>query len=199
MQDPWLGEIALVAFNFAPQGWAFCNGQLMSINQNTALFSLLGTTYGGDGQTTFALPNLQSRVPLHFGQGTGLSILRAWRRRGCRERDLADDTNSGAHARLLTPGEHRGRECHLPCRRVLGFIGYRGYHLPEGGVQHSDGPPDHRQYRRRHGPRKPPTFPGAQLHHRPARAFSPVGAESHPVMAPQITSRRNHQTNRSFE
>jgi microcystin-dependent protein len=73
MQDPWLGEIALVAFNFAPQGWALCNGQLLSISQNTALFSLLGTTYGGDGQTTFALPNLQSRVPLHFGQGTGLS------------------------------------------------------------------------------------------------------------------------------
>jgi microcystin-dependent protein len=73
MQDPWLGEIALVAFNFAPQGWAFCNGQLLSIAQNTALFSLLGTTYGGDGVSTFALPNLQSRVPLHFGQGPGLS------------------------------------------------------------------------------------------------------------------------------
>jgi microcystin-dependent protein len=73
MQDPWLGEIALVAFNFAPQGWAFCNGQLLSIAQNTALFSLLGTTYGGDGQTTFALPDLRSRVPLCFGQGNGLS------------------------------------------------------------------------------------------------------------------------------
>ena len=73
MQDPWLGEIALVAFGFAPTGWAFCNGQLLSISQNTALFSLLGTTYGGDGVSNFALPNLQSRVPLHFGQGTGLS------------------------------------------------------------------------------------------------------------------------------
>jgi microcystin-dependent protein len=73
MQDPWIGEIALVAFNFAPQGWAMCNGQLLSIQQNTALFSLLGTTYGGDGVNTFGLPNLQSRVPLHFGQGTGLS------------------------------------------------------------------------------------------------------------------------------
>jgi len=73
MQDPWIGEIALVAFNFAPQGWAMCNGQLLSINQNTALFSLLGTTYGGDGVNNFALPNLQSRVPLHFGQGSGLS------------------------------------------------------------------------------------------------------------------------------
>jgi microcystin-dependent protein len=73
MQDPWLGEIALVAFNFAPVGWAFCNGQIMSIQQNTALFSLLGTTYGGDGVRTFALPDLRSRVPLSFGQGTGLT------------------------------------------------------------------------------------------------------------------------------
>jgi len=71
--NPFLGEIQLVAFNFAPQGWAFCNGQLLSISQNTALFSLLGTTYGGDGVTTFALPNLQGRVPLHFGAGQGLS------------------------------------------------------------------------------------------------------------------------------
>lgn len=73
MSEPFLGMIAIFGFNFAPRGWAFCNGQLMSIAQNTALFSLLGTTYGGDGQVTFALPNLQSRVPLHFGQGPGLS------------------------------------------------------------------------------------------------------------------------------
>jgi microcystin-dependent protein len=73
VDTPWIGEIALVAFNFAPVGWAMCNGQILQISQNTALFSLLGTTYGGDGIRTFALPNLQSRVPLHFGQGTGLS------------------------------------------------------------------------------------------------------------------------------
>jgi microcystin-dependent protein len=73
MQDPWLGEIALVAFNFAPPGWAFCNGQILSVAQNTALFSLLGPTYGGDGVNTFALPDLRSRVPLCFGQATGLS------------------------------------------------------------------------------------------------------------------------------
>ncbi|HEY4358052.1 MAG TPA: tail fiber protein [Acidobacteriaceae bacterium] len=73
MSDQYLGEIRMVGFNFAPQGWAFCNGQIMSIQQNTALFSLLGTTYGGNGQTTFALPNLQSRVPIHWGQGPGLS------------------------------------------------------------------------------------------------------------------------------
>lgn len=73
MSEPFLGEIRMAGFNFAPQGWAFCNGQILSISQNTALFSLLGTTYGGNGQTTFALPNLQSRVPMHFGQGPGLS------------------------------------------------------------------------------------------------------------------------------
>jgi microcystin-dependent protein len=70
--DPFLGEIRMVGFNFNPRDWAFCNGQLMSISQNSALFSLLGTTYGGDGQTTFALPDLRSRTPVHFGQGPGL-------------------------------------------------------------------------------------------------------------------------------
>src|SRR5688572_2478542 len=73
MSDPFIGQIILVGFNFAPRGYAMCNGQILSIAQNTALFSLLGTTYGGNGQTTFALPNLQSRVPVHFGQGPGLS------------------------------------------------------------------------------------------------------------------------------
>jgi microcystin-dependent protein len=73
MSEPFLGQIAIYGFNFAPRGWAFCNGQILPIAQNTALFSLLGTTYGGNGQTTFALPNLQSRVPIQFGQGPGLS------------------------------------------------------------------------------------------------------------------------------
>ncbi|QYG91873.1 phage tail protein [Iamia sp. SCSIO 61187] len=73
MSEPFLGEIKMVGFNFAPRGYALCNGQLLSIAQNSALFALLGTTYGGNGQTTFALPNLQSRVPMHFGQGPGLS------------------------------------------------------------------------------------------------------------------------------
>ena len=70
---PFIGEIDMFAGNFAPRGWAFCNGQLLPISGNEALFSLIGTTYGGDGQNTFALPNLQSRVPLHQGQGSGLS------------------------------------------------------------------------------------------------------------------------------
>ena len=73
MSDNFIGEIREFGFNFAPYGWALCNGQLLSISQNTALFSLIGTYYGGDGISTFALPNLQSRVPIHQGQGVGLS------------------------------------------------------------------------------------------------------------------------------
>ncbi len=69
MSTPFLGEIKIVSFNFPPKGWAFCNGQLLPISQNQALFSLIGTTYGGDGQTTFALPDLRGRVPFHFGNG----------------------------------------------------------------------------------------------------------------------------------
>lgn len=71
--EPFLGQILMVGFNFAPVGWALCNGQTLSIAQNTALFSLLGTQYGGDGRTTFALPNLQGRVAIHQGNGAGLS------------------------------------------------------------------------------------------------------------------------------
>jgi microcystin-dependent protein len=69
VSTPFLGQIIPVAFNFAPKGWAFCSGQILPINQNQALFSLLGTTYGGNGQTTFQLPNLQSRVAMHAGNG----------------------------------------------------------------------------------------------------------------------------------
>ena len=69
MAEPFLSEIRIFSFNFPPKGWAFCNGQFMPINQNQALFSLLGTTYGGNGQTTFALPNLQGRLPVHMGNG----------------------------------------------------------------------------------------------------------------------------------
>src|SRR6201989_3127863 len=72
--DPFVAEIRIFPFNFAPRGWAFCNGQLLPISQNTALFSLLGTTYGGDGKSNFALPDLQGRAPMHPGQGPGLSL-----------------------------------------------------------------------------------------------------------------------------
>jgi microcystin-dependent protein len=74
MSNPFVAEIRIFAGNFAPTGWALCNGQLMPISQNTALFSLLGTTYGGDGKSNFALPNLQGSAPLQAGQGPGLSL-----------------------------------------------------------------------------------------------------------------------------
>jgi len=73
MSDAYIAEIRIFGFNFAPKSWANCSGQLVSIAQNTALFSLLGTTYGGNGQTTFALPDLRGRAPIHWGQGAGLS------------------------------------------------------------------------------------------------------------------------------
>jgi microcystin-dependent protein len=72
--DPFVAEIRIFPFNFAPKGWAFCDGQLLPISQNTALFSLLGTTYGGDGKSTFALPDMQGNAPMHPGQGPGLSL-----------------------------------------------------------------------------------------------------------------------------
>ena len=95
MSDQFVAEIRLFAGNFAPTGWAFCNGQLLPISQNTALFSLLGTTYGGDGRSTFALPDLQDRVPIHTGSsqpGPGLSV-----------RDLGEQ--GGASTVTLLPSE----------------------------------------------------------------------------------------------
>lgn len=92
MADPFVAEIRIFPFNFAPTGWAFCNGQLISISQNTALFALLGTVYGGDGKSTFALPDLEGRAPMHPGQGQGLSL-----------RDLGE--TSGAEAITLLQSE----------------------------------------------------------------------------------------------
>lgn len=76
MSEPFVAEIRIFAGNFAPRGWAFCNGQLLPVSQNTALFSLIGTTYGGDGRTTTALPNLEGRAPMHPGRGPGLTARR---------------------------------------------------------------------------------------------------------------------------
>ncbi len=73
MSEPFIAEVRIFAGNFAPRGWAFCNGQLLQIAQNTALFSLLGTTYGGDGRTTFGLPNLEGKAPMHPGNGPGMT------------------------------------------------------------------------------------------------------------------------------
>lgn len=91
MASPFVAEIRIFAGNFAPKGWAFCNGQILPISQNTALFSLLGTTYGGDGKSNFALPNLQGSAPMHQGQGPGLTL-----------RDLGEAAGSDTVTLLLT-------------------------------------------------------------------------------------------------
>ncbi|GAB4308503.1 MAG: tail fiber protein [Phototrophicales bacterium] len=82
MSEPFIAEIRMFAGNFAPRGWAFCDGQLLAVSQNDALFSLLGTIYGGDGRTTFGLPDLRGRIPIHAGQGTGLSPRRLGQKGG---------------------------------------------------------------------------------------------------------------------
>lgn len=82
MSEPFIGEIKMVGFTFAPRGWTFCNGQLLQIAQNAALFSILGTTYGGDGRTTFAVPDLRGRSPMHPGNGPGLTQRRLGERTG---------------------------------------------------------------------------------------------------------------------
>ena len=101
MANPFVAEIRIFAGNFAPKGWALCNGQLMSISQNTALFSLLGTFYGGDGKTTFALPNLQGSVPIQQGQGAGLSQYFLGETSGSQTVTLLD-TEMPAHTHTIT-------------------------------------------------------------------------------------------------
>ncbi len=104
MSDPFIGEIRMVGFNFAPVGWALCQGQLLSIAQNTALFSLLGTTYGGDGQTTFGLPDLQGRSPVGTGAGPGLAPINPGDRGGQESVTLNVD-NMPAHMHAVpSPG-----------------------------------------------------------------------------------------------
>ena len=85
MSEPFVGEIRMFAGNFAPRGWAFCEGQLLAVSQNDALFSLLGTIYGGDGRTTFGLPELRGRIPIHAGTGAGLSPRRLGAKAGAEE------------------------------------------------------------------------------------------------------------------
>ena len=98
--EPFLGQIQYFGFNFNPRGWALCNGQLLDIAQNSALFSLLGTTYGGDGRTTFQLPDMRGRVPLHFGQGAGLTN-RVIGSRGGAEQVVLNTTQIPAHNHAL--------------------------------------------------------------------------------------------------
>ena len=103
MSNQYLGEIRLVAFTFAPKGWALCNGQLLPINQNQALFSILGTTYGGDGRVNFALPDLQGRIAVGMGQGNGLQNYTLGQSSGAQTATLTVNTMP-AHTHALGPG-----------------------------------------------------------------------------------------------
>src|SRR5436189_5471210 len=109
MADPFVAEIRIFPFNFAPKGWAFCDGQLLPLSQNTALFSLLGTTYGGDGKSNFALPNLQGNAPMHPGQGPGLSLHDLGETGGSETVSLLQ-TEMPAHAHTLNASTQPGED-----------------------------------------------------------------------------------------
>src|SRR5580704_18001735 len=102
MAQPFLGQMMMFCGNFPPRGFALCNGQLMQIAQNTALFSLLGTLYGGDGKTTFALPNLQGSVPVHMGQGPGLSVYSIGQSGGTQNVTLNNAAEMPAHSHVFS-------------------------------------------------------------------------------------------------
>jgi microcystin-dependent protein len=109
MSDPFVGEIRIFGFNFAPVGWALCAGQLLAISQNAALFSILGTTYGGDGRSTFALPNFEGNVPVGFGQGSGLTEYSLGETGGSQSVTLLD-TENPAHNHLLAATDVAGSQ-----------------------------------------------------------------------------------------
>jgi len=123
MSDPFLSEIRLFSFNFPPKGWALCNGQLLPINQNQALFSLLGTTYGGNGQTTFALPDLRGRVPIHQGNGFTLG------QRGGEEAHTLTVSELPTHTHTLNASTTAANGIDNPTGRVLGGANDL-YHTP---------------------------------------------------------------------
>jgi microcystin-dependent protein len=127
MSEPFLGEIRIVTFNFAPTGWAFCDGQLMSIAQNEELFNLIGTLYGGDGKSTFALPNLQGRVAIHQGTGTGLS-------------DYSLGEFAGAETIALTTAQIPRHNHPLHATTTAHTSGVPTAHVLAGGGAYNNGP-----------------------------------------------------------
>ena len=105
MAEPFVGEITMFAGNFAPRGWAFCDGQLLAVSQNDALFSLFGTIYGGDGRTTFGLPDLRGRIPIHAGSGPGLSLRRLGAKAGTEKETITvNQLPSHTHPLQATDG-----------------------------------------------------------------------------------------------
>jgi microcystin-dependent protein len=124
MSEPFVAEIKIFAGNFAPRGYAFCNGQLLPIAQNTALFSLIGTTYGGDGRTTTALPDLQGRAPMHPGRGPGLSSYRLGQKSGVETVTLT--TNEMAAHNHTAQGANQAADSNSPAGAAVAVGGGRG-------------------------------------------------------------------------
>jgi len=131
MSEPFVGEIRMFAGNFAPQGWAFCDGQLLAVSQNDALFSLLGTIYGGDGRTTFGLPDLRGRIPIHAGSGPGLSQRRLGAKAGAEKVTLTvNQLPSHTHREQATASNATGRN---PVGNALGNAGFADVYTDDLG------------------------------------------------------------------
>ncbi|SRR5712691_9409117 len=124
MAEPFLSEIRIFSFGFAPKGWALCNGQLLPINQNQALFSLLGTTYGGDGRVNFGLPNLISRTPIHMGQGHTLG------ERGGEQAHTLSISEVPTHTHVLKGTSNTGAAA-IPASNLLAKSNNQPYHAPD--------------------------------------------------------------------
>ncbi len=129
MSEPFIAEVRIFAGNFAPRSWAFCDGQLLPIAQNTALFSLIGTTYGGDGRTTTALPNLKGRAPMHPGRGPGLTSRRLGERGGT-EASTLSEAQMPNHAHTLRATVSRGSSNQPQGNAFNRSVGDTAYHTP---------------------------------------------------------------------
>ena len=127
MAEPFLSEIRIMSFNFAPKGWALCNGQLLPINQNQALFSLLGTTFGGNGQTNFALPNLQGKVPIHTGSGFTLG------QSGGEQNHTLTSAEMPTHNHTLQASSNNGSAI-IPTGNLLAGSTPQPYHVADANV-----------------------------------------------------------------
>jgi microcystin-dependent protein len=134
MADPFVAEIRIFPFNFAPKGWAWCDGQLLPLSQNTALFSLLGTTYGGNGKSNFALPDLQGRAPMHPGQGPGLSLHDLGETGGSETVTLLE-SEIPSHSHVLN-GQVPPADTNLPTGHVLAraSVGNVNHYQPPAGA-----------------------------------------------------------------
>jgi microcystin-dependent protein len=129
MADPFVAEIRIFGFNFAPKGWAFCDGQILPLSQNTALFSLLGTTYGGDGKSNFALPDMQGNAPMHPDQGQGLSLHDLGEEGGSQFVTLLE-SEIPAHSHNFFGSQGDGLSRQPSANLVANMIGVNGYASP---------------------------------------------------------------------